>query len=176
MSFPKLPAMVANMRRAYAPDKSLAVHQPADPPTDPPEPTAPDQPVHAAEGKAEQEIRLALAPLRDAMDHMTGVATVMAKVMENVKHIYDAPIYDNALIAASNHPYIIRGLNRNHVAVFVTAAQTISLMIPTLGAGIPYTLAAGWNQLDFPPETQITTAGVGFNALFLYSMDRVANA
>ena len=179
MSLPNAAKVLGNLRDAFAGNPALAHHGENAPHQDAPAPTDPtdEHTPHMPENAVHQELRLALVPLYDHVEHMTAQGMIMARIMENIKHIYDAPLYRVALISPTNHPYVVEDVNRNHVACFVATAQAIQLQIPGIGAGINYDLTPGWNQLDFPPLTMISTsAGAGFNALFLYSMDRVANA
>lgn len=177
-SYPNLPAMFLNMRQAFAAPASTPQDAARAASDAGPEPTEPEHTAHMPENKEGQEVRLALAPIHDAIEQLTAVGALIGRSLENVKRIYDAPIYEPATLSVTNHPYVIADHQRNHVAVFVAATQTLSLMIPGVGSGIAYTLAAGWNQLDFPPlsEISVATGGASFNGLFLYSMDRIANA
>lgn len=180
MTLAKIGDMVANTRRHFTPPEPEPIQEqeransdkgPAA--TDPTE--LPGHAPHLPENKEQYDVRLALAPVYTAIEKLTEMGAVMDKALQNIKRIYDAPIYEPATFSATNHPYVVVDHQRNHVAVFVATAQTVTLNISGVGAGISYNLASGWNQLDFPPRTEIT-AGASFTALFLYSMDRIATA
>lgn len=176
--FPNLPTLLKNMRDAYIPaektrleaDQEYTDEGPLA--TDPTE--APGNTPHVAEDKQQQEVRLALAPLYDAIEHMTAVGAVIGQAMENIRAIYNAPLYEEATIT-STAPYVIKDHRRNHIAILLFLPQTITVFIPTMGYGT-LNLNAGWNQVDYPPLTEITTTGAAFNALVYYSQDRIANA
>lgn len=175
--FPNLPTLLKNMRDAYVPaektrlDADQEYTEKGPLATDPTE--APGNTPHVVEDKQQQEVRLALAPLYDAIEHMTAVGAVIGQAMENIRAIYNAPLY--APTQVNGTPYIVKDNKRNHVAILVYAAQTITVNVPGMGYGT-YNLSIGWNQVDFPPLTEITTTGAAFNALVYYSQDRIANA
>lgn len=178
-----IPKMLANMRHNYNPDPKHAIYRRdgqgaggQDKEPMPSEPTAAET-VHMPEDKPQQEIRLALAGVHEAVEHMTALGSIVGRAVENIQRIYSAPIYETASLSNTLPAYIIHNHQRNHCAVFVGATQTISLLIPSLGTVASFNLAVGWNQLDFPPGTEITgTTSTVFSMLVLYSMDRVANA
>ncbi len=174
-SFPNL----ANMRNAFNHALETVLHEPAiDTHAAPaPDPTEPEGIHHLHPSETTAEIQLALAPINKAVTELTAVGTIIERAMRDIARIYQAPIYEPANISSTNHPYTILERHRNHVAVFVGAAQTILVLLPGVGANISFNLLQGWNQIDFPPGTEVSTASATpFNALFLYSMDRVANA
>lgn len=184
---PNMGSMLANMRQAHHPVDQLSVHQPVDghrtdvPHADQPQPLAVQDGDEAIkthpESVAAQEIRLALSPIEQHMQHFKAAAEMLAHVMEQVAAAYKAPIWQAYTLSTTNHSYVVRDEKRGHLAAFVASAQSIQLLIPGVGAGISYNLVAGWNQLDFPPLTEITTTAANpFNVLFVYSIDRTANA
>ena len=182
MSSNNLPGIpnLANMRQAFNHTLERVLHEPGiDTHASPsPAPTEPTEGVdHLHPSLVTAEIQLALAPHSKADTEMTALGTIIERVARDVSRIYQSPIFEPAVISNTNHPYRVEERHRNHGAVFVASAQTINVLMPGVGAGIAINLALGWTQIDYPPGTEITgSTATAFNALFQYSMDRVANA
>lgn len=75
------------------------------------------------------------------------------------------------MIYISAAPTTLNTFNRRHMVVFVPAPLAVSF--GTLTPGTTINLVAGWNVLDLPDGTQISTAATATNALLRLTDDDV---
>ncbi|MBF6613889.1 MAG: hypothetical protein IVW55_12245 [Chloroflexi bacterium] len=118
-------------------------------------------------------LRSCLEPLLASVDAMVASITAMHQTMRHIGDQYDPPLLRVIRLDAVT-PVTLSLQGRRHNALFLPANTTVTLTVPGL-APVTLNLLAGWNTLELPDGTMVTTA-TAVSALYRVANTRIGDA